>query len=323
LWQLAVKLKKSGTMKRLSLLILSAAGLLFNASAQSSFLKSKDAYLGQKPPGDKPEMFAGSLLMKKDTFPMGRVAFSQDGKEFYYDTNNTWFDSKAARTRYFKFENGKWDGPFVLNEHYNTPTFSIDESKLYFVGGKRDSTRYIVWQSTRKPDGGWTDPSVFLAVPFALYNFMPTASGTIYGGSRVPNDPNRKDMDICELKISPGDTVIRSLGQPINTTGFEGDFFVAKDESYMIVSTKETKDFESELWISFRKPDGAWAQMLSLGPEINNGLAHRWGQYVSADGKYLFYSTGHSPKDCRIVWVRFDKLFAKLKKENQGLTGGK
>lgn len=306
-------------MKQLSILILFIAVLQFGVSAQPNFLKSKDAYLGQKLPGDKPEVFAENILMKKDTFPMGRVAFSGDGKEFYYTSSNTWYNDIPTKIRYFKFNKGKWNGPFILNEHYDTPTFSVDGSKLYFVGGKGDGRHFIVWQSSRKPDGRWTDPSVYLAVPYALYNFMPTASGTCYAGSKVPGDTSRKDMDICEFKIKRGDTIIRSLGAPINTNGFDGDFFVAKDESYMIVSTKETRDFESELWISFHKPDGSWSAMVSLGPEINNGQAHRWGQYVSADGKFLFYSTGHGPQDCRIVWVRFDKLLARLKKENSAL----
>ena len=73
---------------------------------------------------------------------------------------------------------------------------------------------------------------------------------------------------------------------------------------------------ECELWISFNKADGKWTAPVTLGPEINNGPAHRWGEYVSPDGKFLFYSWGHGPQDCRIVWVRFDKLLAKLKKQN-------
>ncbi len=93
-------------------------------------------------------------------------------------------------------------------------------------------------------------------------------------------------------------------------------FFIAKDESYIILSDKESKTYECELWISFHKKNGAWTPPVSLGPDINNGVAHRWGQYVSPDGKYLFYSTGHGPPDCRIGWVRFDNLLAKLRKEN-------
>jgi|SRR6185503_2844582 len=305
-------------MKHLSLLTLFTAIFLTNAIAQTNFLTSKNAYLGQKPPGDIPEVFAENLLVNKDTIPMGRVAFSQDGKEFYYTSNNTWYHGASAKIRRLDFVNGKWRRPGVMNESYNTPTFSIDGRKLYFVGGPDDPKHFIVWQSDRQPDGSWSRPYVYLAVPFALYNFMPTASGTCYAGSRATGDTSRHDMDICALKMRPGDTTIRSLGAPINTTGFEGDFFVAKDESYIIVSTKETKDFESELWISFHKMEGNWTPLVSLGDPINHGLAHRWGQYVSPDGKYLFFSLGHSPADCRIVWVRFDQLLLKLKKQALG-----
>ena len=84
----------------------------------------------------------------------------------------------------------------------------------------------------------------------------------------------------------------------------------------MIVSAKEQKDYECELWISFHKKNGSWTPPVSLGPLINNGPAHRWGEYVTPDGKYLIYSTGHSPQDCHLAWVRFDNLLARLKKEN-------
>jgi hypothetical protein len=52
---------------------------------------------------------------------------------------------------------------------------------------------------------------------------------------------------------------------------------------------------------------------VSLGPKINNGLAHRWGQFVTPDHKYLFYSYGTSEKDCAIYWVRFDRLLESLR----------
>ena len=81
----------------------------------------------------------------------------------------------------------------------------------------------------------------------------------------------------------------------------------------MIVSAKETKTNECELYISFRKPDQTWTVPVSLGPKINDGLAHRWGQYVTPDGKYLFYSHGTSAKDCAIYWVRFDTLLKDLR----------
>jgi len=74
----------------------------------------------------------------------------------------------------------------------------------------------------------------------------------------------------------------------------------------MIVSAKETKTYESQLYISFRRPNLTWTTPVSLGPKINGGLAHRWGQYVTPD-------VGTSEKDCAVYWVRFDGLLRSLR----------
>src|ERR1700709_1222575 len=103
----------------MSKLFFSAIALCFVIStslyAQKSIWNTKDAYLGQKPPGDTPEVFGAGMLAKADTFAFDRVAFSDDGTEFYYPSNDTWFSSLNGKVRYMKFENGKWNGPFVLN----------------------------------------------------------------------------------------------------------------------------------------------------------------------------------------------------------------
>jgi hypothetical protein len=302
--------------------LIALLGLGTNLWAQTDIWNSPDAYLGQSTPGDKPEIFAQSLLTKADTFAFDRVAFSADGKEFYYPSNTTWFDGKNGKVRYLKYDGKKWNGPFVLNEHYYAPTFSIDGNTLYFLGGNSDGKHARVWQSQRKAAGDWTEPSVYLQKNYGLYDFMPTQSGVCYVGSNA-HQGNQKDFttyDICELRMSEKDTTIQSLGAPINTPGFDGDFFVAPDESYLIVSAKETKDFECELYISFRKRNKTWTPPVSLGPLINDGIAHRWGEYVTPDGKYLFYSRGTSPRDCHVYWVRFDKLLARLKQDNLSST---
>jgi hypothetical protein len=261
------------------------------AYGQGGLWNSPDAYLGQQPPGDTPMIFALQLLTQRDTFSFDRVAFSDDGKEFYYPTNTTWFNGKNSKIRYFRYLGGRWQGPFVLNEHYYAPTFSIDGKSLYLEGGQPDSLHAHIWRSDRKADGGWTDPVLFLKTDFGLYDLMPTNSGTFYIGSNA-RQGSRRDFstyDFCTLNISANDTIVKSLGTPVNTPGFDGDFFIARDESYMIVSAKEKKDFECELWITFRRPDRTWTAPVSLGPLINNRDAHRWGEYVTPDGKYLFY----------------------------------
>src|SRR4051812_46745042 len=91
-----------------------------------NFWESKDAYLGQTPPTDTPTVFQPPGLTDTNGIALDRVAFSPDGKEFYYCHNNSWFSSTNLEIRYYRFDNGRWTGPKLLNKHYNAPTFSID-----------------------------------------------------------------------------------------------------------------------------------------------------------------------------------------------------
>ena len=289
-------------------LIIILSGIGANIFAQHDFLESKNAYLGQKPPGDTPEIFAKGLLADSGIV-LGRVAFSRDGKEFYYGFARHWFDFTGTGVKQIIFDGSKWGHPTILANTLSNPTLSIDETQLFFGGQNSD-----VFQS-RRINGGWSVPNLFLDKNYGLYNFQPTSSGVYYTGSNS-NSGSKSDYstyDFCTLTISGQDTVIKSLGVPLNTPAFDGDFYVAADESYMIISANETKTYECELYISFRKEDKTWTTPVSLGSKINNGLAHRFGQFVSPDGKYLFYTRGTGEKDCNFYWVRFDKLLGYLR----------
>jgi hypothetical protein len=287
-----------------------SAGIAMNLHAQSSFWESPDAYLGQAPPSDTPKIFAPGLLADSGTFVMGRIAFSHDGKQIYYTQNDSWESGQHAKIKTIRYADHHGSKPTIVNEQFITPTLSIDGNTLYF----RKGNMHNVWQS-RSTGDSWSAPAPLLQKTYGVYDFMPTASGNYYVGS----DPSPADVKngstyvFSLLTFSNGDASVKSLGRPLNGPGFNGDLYVAPDESYMIVSTNETKTFESELYISFRKADSAWTAPVSLGPLINDGLAHRWGQYVTPDGKYLFYSHGTSEKDCAIYWVRFDKLLESLR----------
>ncbi len=100
-------------MKKIFFLIALTLLCFSKPRTQNGFWNTTDAYLGQKPPLDTPQAFGVNILTRGDTFAFDRVAFSDDGKEFYYPSNNTWFDSKNSKIRYFKFENGKWNGPHL------------------------------------------------------------------------------------------------------------------------------------------------------------------------------------------------------------------
>jgi hypothetical protein len=284
----------------LSIIIAATVGLLL--IAQDSFWNTPDAYLGQTPPTDTPKIFAPGLLADPGTFIMGRVTFSSDGKEFYYTQNDSWESAAHAKMKMIRYLDHHWGKPVVINEQFISPTLSIDGKTLYM----RRGNMHNVWQSQRTGEG-WSTPTALVEKPFGLYDFMPTASGRYYVGSDPsPDDVKNGSTYVYSLlTFSDSDASVKSLGRPLNGPGFNGDFYIAPDESYMVVSTNETKTFQSELYISFHKSDSTWTPPVSLGPKINNGLAHRWGQWVTPDRKFLFYSHGTSERDCAIYWVRF------------------
>ncbi len=301
-------------MKKLTLL--SIIGLLGSCSilnAQGNFWNSPNAYLGQTLPGNTPVKFAPLLINDTPYFSMGRCAFSPDGKEFYYCRNNAWFSGKDLSIKVYKYDGDKWIGPTTLVTQFYAPSFAPGGDTIYLIGGGRGGVTQI-----HRNSNGWSEPETYLKRGYGMYDFMPTLSGNMYAASNINGRINDFTCyDICMMPpVSSGDTTIQTLGKPLNTPGFDGDFFVAPDESYIVVSAKEHPDYECELYISYHKPDGGWTNPKSLGPRINNGLAHRWGEYVTPDNKFLFYSYGHSPQDCALYWVRFDDLLQDLRQSN-------
>jgi len=295
-------------------LFLAACLLAPHVSAQKSLWNAPEAYLGQTPPSDTPKVFAPGLLAESGSFVMGRVTFSPDGKEFYYAQSDSWSSGTHTSIKMIQYVNHHWNKPFTINEHFLSPTLSPDGRTLYMRKVVKGGSMNNVWESHRDR-GVWTVPVPFLEKTFGVYDYMPTASGNAYVGSEPSPDDAKSGITYAfSLLTKSGDTVtVKSLGSPLNEPGFNGDLYISPDESYMIVSAKETKTYESQLYISFRKPNLTWTTPVSLGPKINGGLAHRWGQYVTPDGKYLFYTHGTSEKDCAVYWVRFDGLLRSLR----------
>jgi hypothetical protein len=302
------------SLKPLAMLALATVCVVTTLHAQRSFWDSRNAYLGQPRPSDTPQTFAPDMLADAGTIVMGRTNFSPDGKEIYYHQERQWGDIKSAKIKVFKYDGHKWNGPTVLFEQFGNQALSVDGNTLYFSG----ENGHQVLMSKRIKEG-WSAPEIFIEEPYDMYDLMPTNSGAFY----LASDPDAEDkkngitFSFSELTPSGNGFTIKSLGRPLNEPGFNGDFYIAPDESYMIVSAKETKTYQCELYISFRKPDSTWTVPISLGGKINDGLAHRWGQSVTPDGKYLFYTRGTSSKDTAVYWVRFDKLLEKLRQEQR------
>lgn len=266
-------------------------------------------YLGQIPPDNIPKKF--NLSASPGFASIERIAISNDGKSIFYEENNGYNPSSISRIKYYSYGINKWTGPFVLFEEAAPPALSVTGDTMYF---EKDG---FAWYSV-KNNTGWTNPTKFNSIIPSCHYLQVTNSGTFYAAmSNAQGIIGGKDWS--KISINQTDTIIASLGTPINTTKDDLDFYVSRDESYIIFASDHAETIKygySDLYISYRKKDNTWTPPKNLGNIINDPAEARWGPYVSPDKKYLFYSRGSKPdySDAGTNWVRIDNVVDSLKK---------
>jgi len=287
--------------------ILCFAMLLATVVSSSVSSQEKPAgYIGHVPPEHTPRVF--ELPTHAGYFAGDRIAISADGKELYYtEVTNTWSDYNI---RYYKYSDNKWTGPVDLFQGFLGPALSVDNKTMFFE--KYNDFR-ACWQSKRS-DTGWSTPTLCTDVPDPKdkHYRQDTASGRIYASSRGALDGiGQMDISIYEKAGARGGN--HSLGRPLNSPGNEGDFYVAKDESFIVFGSPHRGGFGGgDLFISFRERDGSWSDPKNLGATINTP-GFEFGPYVTDDRRYLFFSRSSDFARVDVYWVRFDGLLETLR----------
>lgn len=266
-------------------------------------------YLGQIPPDNTPKRF--NLSTNHGFAALERIAISNDGKSILYHENNGYNPSSIARVKNYNFENNKWNGPFTLFEGAEAPAISITGDTMYFGRGG------FVWYSV-KNNTEWTEPIKFSTNISYWHYLQVTNSGTFYAAMKNARD-KIGTTDWSKIIINHTDTLITSLGAPLNTTKDNLDFYISRDESYIIFASDRTdivKYGYFDLFISFKKNDKSWTIPQNLGKIINDPAEVRWGPFVSPDNKYLFYSRTSKPdnSDACTYWIRIDNVVDSLRK---------
>jgi len=284
-------------MKTLSLI--SILLLLFGNITSSQIIPPDSMYLGQTPPDNEPKGF--KLAVTPESFAAERIAISNDGSEIYYSEIKSYYPVTGDKVKYYKYENNKWTGPFDLFEGFG-PALSASDDTMFVEHDNKMfySVRY---------KSEWSQPEVrFNSIDTAHY-LQVTHKGNYYVSARSKSSVGLSDWS--KIQIKGKDTSAISLGLPINSVFDNLDFYISKDETYMIVSTP------FGLSVSYPKKDGYWTNPRGLGSKINFGLG-MWGPFVTHDNKYLFYTTGTKPdySDVNVHWIRIDGLIDSLKHTN-------
>src|SRR5665647_42369 len=204
-------------------------------------------YLGKLLLNEIPKKF--NLSVSPTFAAVERIAISNDGKCILYHENNGYNPSSMSRDKYYKYENKKWSGPYILIDNAEAPALSITGDTVFF------GHQGFVWYSVRN-NSNWTQTLKFSNIPYWHYLKI-TNSGTYYAAMKNAKGKIGK-TDWSKITITKTDTLITSLGAPLNTTNDNLDFYISKDESFIIFASDRAdivKYGYFDLFVSFRKND--------------------------------------------------------------------
>jgi len=253
-------------------------------------------YLGQTPPGSTPKLF--NMSVTSGYFAGDRIAISNDGKNIYYNELNGYNSKSKARIKWLRYDKNKCNGPFILFEGYVSPGLSITGDTMIM---ENSGSFYSV-----KNDTGWKNPKKFLVKPNFVHYLEVTNSG-IYYFTTTPKISSRGD--ISRIFMNDSNSTLQSLPYPVNSSVNGIDFYIAKDESYIIFP--EIISGSGDLFISYKITDSTWTNPKDLGAPINTS-DWEYGIYLSPDNKYLFFSRS-SHTATNTYWVKIGNLIDSLK----------
>jgi Tol biopolymer transport system component len=257
-------------------------------------------------PTAEPILFAEGIISTGDMEL--NAAFTPDGKTIY-------FTKRTPRPLLWvivvsHLRGGKWSTPEVaeFSGQYSDfdPIISPDGSKLYFCSNRpvdgQPRQDFDIWV-VEKTGTGWSAPRHLDApINTSAQEYYPsvTADGTLYFSSTREGGKGRGDIWRARL-IDGRYKEPENVGEAINSQYFEGDPFIAPDESYLVFVSYGRPDGlgDGDLYLSFRR-DGAWTKAINLGPGINSS-ALDFCPIVSPDGKYFFFTSERSFADKPLV----------------------
>lgn len=221
-------------------------------------------YLGQKPPGSIPKVFAPSVLSTEHRDGSG--FFTPDMKEFYF-TRKSSKDGKWSLV-VFKSEDNRWRES-VMGPRVGRPIITPDGNTMLL--GKH----YMERTKT-----GWSEVKSLgpLFKDFRIMRLMSSSNGTYYFDEASESGPIRYSRLINGKREKP-----KALD--IEFGNWNAHPFIAPDESYLIWDA-DSENGDSDVFISFRQKDGSWGAAINLGDTINTS-ASEMAPYVSPDGKYF------------------------------------
>jgi len=276
--------------------------LIINCGKQSGFSILKGPYLGQKPPGDVPELFAPGIVSSV-YLEHSSAVLTPDGNELFWSREiNVGGTPRIIVIMHMQQENGIWTRPELAPFNFNEATYnhinsvSPDGKRLYYMSYSEEngSKSWVV----DKTENRWGEPCLnrlnTMDHPGSRINEVhETRSGNLY--CTGPLETMQQGWGIVRSQFLEGKYLkYESLGSNINFP--HNDPYpnhsptVDPDERFVIFVSRRPGGFGTQdLYISYRQQDCTFGPAINLGPKINAiGTGNSWPQ-LSPDGKYLFF----------------------------------
>lgn len=261
------------------------ADRILPAFIQDDFPVLEGPYIGQKPPGLTPEVFAPGIVSTEHRDWTG--SFTPDMKRYSFGRNNS--KNRTTTTVVFKSENNRW---------YE----SIVEPRVRGFISPDGKTMHSGKQYRERADDGWSELKS-LGSPFEDIPIMTlTASSK---GTYVFDEMSSNGNGVLRFSrlVNGKREAPRPLSKEINTGIWTAHPFIAPDESYIIWDSENDGGYGGvDLYISFRQQDGSWGAAINFGDKINTEGPDSGG-YVTPDGKYFFFNRKIGPEDSDVYWV--------------------
>lgn len=267
-------------------------------------------YLGQKPPGLTSEIFAPGIISTAGS-EINSV-FTPDGNEFYF---TTWTEESGTKIMFTRQVDGKWTAPEVssFSKGYGEVDMAVShDGQRMFFGTRRPRPEetemrkegFDIWFADRSKTGWGEEQYLGPVVNSGKHQVYPTVArnGTLYFQAKRAQGYGKADIYRSQLVKGVYQTP-ENLGPVINSEKYEGDVFIADDESYLVVSISGRADGygDGDLYISFAQEDGSWSPLQNMGSAVNSAKRD-FCPMVTPDGRYFFF-TSKRLGEGSIYWI--------------------
>lgn len=306
-----------------SVIFLSVIGLsIFFISCKQT--NSYNSYLGQKPPGITPELFAPSIV-NTDSIEINTV-FNYSFTELFF----TRIIDGSFIIHHSELIEGKWitPKPIQLFPHQDgesvaiDPSISQDGGTMYFLGispeDRSNNAKPDIYKS-QKIEGKWQLASK-VGYPISTDEYAESypvvvADGSIYFQSDRPGGYGKRDTYRAQYLGDGKFDIPVNIGPEVNSERNARSTYVSSDESYLITSNISE---ELGFYVSF-KVENNWQTpiLIDLGEPFDKDWIYCC-PYMSPDNKYFFFSKRYSDPPGsgwkgtthgEVYWVDADVIF--------------